>query len=41
MGLRRLDTGKTDSAERTVQLPSFAVTALAERRVSRFSVSRG
>ncbi len=32
VGLRRLDTGKTDSAERTVQLPSFAVTALAERR---------
>lgn len=32
VGLRRLDTGKTDSAERTVQLPGFAVTALAERR---------
>lgn len=32
VGLRRLDTGKTDSAERTVQLPAFAIAALAERR---------
>lgn len=32
VGLLRLDTGKTDSSQRTVQLPGFAVTALAERR---------
>ncbi len=31
-GLRRLDTGKTDSSERTVPLPEFARSAPAERR---------
>jgi hypothetical protein len=31
-GLRRLDTGKTDSSERTVPLPEFARIALLERR---------
>lgn len=35
-GLRRLDTGKTVSAERTVPLPGFAITALAERRKKPF-----
>jgi integrase len=28
VGLRRLDSGKTDSSERTVALPEFAITAL-------------
>ncbi|OCB41037.1 integrase [Mycobacterium malmoense] len=32
VGLRRLDKGKTDSSERTVPLPEFAIAALAERR---------
>jgi len=31
-GLKRLDSGKTDSSARTVQLPEFAITALVERR---------
>jgi integrase len=31
-GLKRLDSGKTDSSERVVPLPEFAITALAERR---------
>jgi integrase len=31
-GLKRLDKAKTDSSERTVPLPTFAVTALTERR---------
>ncbi|MBS1691918.1 MAG: site-specific integrase [Actinobacteria bacterium] len=31
-GLRRLDSGKTDSSARTVPLPEFAITALSERR---------
>lgn len=32
VGLRRLDSGKTAAAERTVALPRFAITALLERR---------
>jgi integrase len=32
VGLRRLDSGKTASSERTVALPRFAITMLAERR---------
>jgi integrase len=31
-GLRRLDTGKTDSSQRTVALPEFAIDLLIERR---------
>jgi integrase len=31
-GLRRMDSGKTDSSKRTVPLPEFAITALVERR---------
>jgi len=31
-GLKRMDSGKTDSSKRTVPLPEFAVTALDERR---------
>jgi integrase len=31
-GLKRLDSGKTDSSERVVPLPEFAITMLAERR---------
>lgn len=31
-GLKRLDSGKTASSERTIALPGFAVTALVERR---------
>lgn len=31
-GLKRLDSGKTDSSERTVPLPEFAITALVQRR---------
>jgi integrase len=31
-GLKRRDSGKTESSERTVPLPEFAITALAERR---------
>ncbi len=32
VGLRRLDSGKTNASERTVALPGFAITALLERR---------
>jgi integrase len=35
-GLRRLDCGKTDSSERVVKLPGFAITMLAERRKRAF-----
>ena len=31
-GLKRLESGKTDSSERTVPLPEFAITVLIERR---------
>jgi integrase len=31
-GLKRLDSGKTDSSERVIPLPGFAITMLAERR---------
>lgn len=31
-GLRRLESGKTDSSARTVPLPQFAIAALSERR---------
>lgn len=31
-GLRRLESGKTASAERVVALPRFAITALTARR---------
>jgi integrase len=31
-GLKRMDSGKTDSSARTVPLPEFAITALVERR---------
>jgi integrase len=31
-GLKRLDCGKTDSSERVIPLPTFAITALTERR---------
>lgn len=31
-GLKRLESGKTSSSERTVPLPEFAITALSERR---------
>jgi integrase len=31
-GLKRLESGKTDSSERVIPLPGFAITALAERR---------
>jgi integrase len=31
-GLKRMDSGKTDSSGRTVPLPEFAITALIERR---------
>jgi integrase len=36
VGLKRLDTGKTDSSARVVPLPEFAITALAERRTRPF-----
>ena len=31
-GLKRLDTGKTESSERVVPLPDFAIAVLSERR---------
>src|SRR4029079_19328719 len=41
VGLRRLDSGKTDSSERTVALPEFAITALVERPAGTSAVHRG
>jgi integrase len=35
-GLKRFDAGKAASSRRTVPLPEFAITALAERRSRAF-----